>query len=400
MNTILARHSSRGAHSSNPSSTPRSATTLGVRLGLALLLSFGALAEVALHSPGLPPSRMDDQGRLVEDWGAVGIRLTGEGLATDQGVTVTEVKLDGHIPAAQARQRLGSIACALTAFRAPVWPSGLDVLTVAVEETSGHASACTIALDLPANVRVGAKTVLQGGRPILALPATPRVTERTRDWGYRDDAVSLPGWARPEGACDPAFRNIRAGLGGVPIEYRFNVVPGAAFNVVLGFCESHWAQSGQRPVVCRLEGAAPQEIDPIARWGQHQPGAVLFAAKDANGDGCLDLAVLPRAGAPDLNPILNVIWIFLDGPPSALDRVIAGQSTIQALRHVDVGGDKDQSLHSAGLIEYELALPPNGRQELVFLVACPGSSAPRPDQTGWTAETLRRAANEVWRDWR
>lgn len=371
---------------------------MGLLLGLLVLP--GASAEVTLSSPGLSPSRMDDQGRLVEDWGAIGIRLTGEGVPAGQAFAVSEVKLDDGVRAAVARQQSGAITCTVTAFRAPVWPSGLDVLTVAVEEGGGRESACKIALDLPPSVRIGAKTVVQGGRPVVTLPATPRVTQETRDWGYEDDAVSLPGWAKPEGAGDAAFRNIRAGLGGVSIEYRFKVEPKASFNVVLGFCESHWSQSGQRPVVCQVEGAASQEIDPLARWGQHQPGGLLFAAKDANGDGFLDLAVLPKAGAPDLNPILNVIWIFPDGPAPALDRVVAGHMNGQAVRYVDVGGENDQSLHTGGRVEYDLALPPNGRRELVFLVACPGSSAPLPNQTAWTIEKLRRAAVEVWRGWR
>ena len=45
-------------------------------------------------------------------------------------------------------------------------------------------------------------------------------------------------------------------MGGVPILYHFKVEPKAEVNVVLGFCESHWAQSGQRPVICQVEGAA------------------------------------------------------------------------------------------------------------------------------------------------
>ena len=212
--------------------------------------------------------------------------------------------------------------------------------------------------------------------------------------------MSLPGWAKPAVECDPAFRNIRAGMGGVPIEYRFKVDSKESFNLVLGWCESHWSQSGQRPVLCEIEGAAAQEVDPVARWGQHQPGAILFAAKDANGDGFLDVAIRPKRGAPDLNPILNAIWLFPSGPALNLERVVRGQVSAEALRCVDVGGEKDQSLEGGGEVEYAVTLPPNGRQELIFLVACPGGSAPLPNQTGWTTDKLRRAAVEVWRDWR
>ena len=50
-----------------------------------------------------------------------------------------------------------------------------------------------------------------------------------------------------------AHRQIRAGMGGVPITYRFAVQTGEKRYVVLGFCESHWAEAGQRPLVINVE---------------------------------------------------------------------------------------------------------------------------------------------------
>jgi hypothetical protein len=126
----------------------------------------------------------------------------------------------------------------------------------------------------------------------------------------------------------------------------------------------------------------------------------VFAARDANGDGTLDIAVLPKPGAPDENPILNAIWLF---PPDAspnLEQVIAGKLNAVALRYVAVGGSSDQSLYAGGRVEYALKLPAHATKELVFLVACPGSSVPSPDQTTWTPEKLRQSAAAVWRDWR
>ncbi len=221
-----------------------------------------------------------------------------------------------------------------------------------------------------------------------------------RDWGWADDAVALPGWARPAVECDPAFRNIRAGMGGVPIHYHFKVAPEARVKVALGFCESHWSQAGQRPVICRVEGASPQEVDPLARWGRHQPGAVAFAASDANRDGTLDVSVLPKPGAPDQNPILNAIWLFPADATPDLEQVVAGKLNAVASRYVAVGGGNDQSLYAGGRVEYALKLAARGTKELTFLVACPGSSVPPPDQTAWTVEKLRQSAAEVWRDWR
>ncbi len=367
---------------------------------LALLLVARLQAEVTFTSPGLAPTRMDDQGRLVEDWGSITVNVAGAGLPSTAAATLQSIKLDGLIPAAQAQAQYGTIALTLTAFRAPVWPAGLDVLTVRLAETAGRETPVQLSLALPETVRLGLKTVTVGGRVVLGLPVGTRVFQAMRDWGWADDAAALPGWAKPAVECDPAFQNIRAGLGGVPIQYHFKVDPKANVKVVLGFCESHWAQAGQRQVICQVEGTPPQEVDPVARWGQHRPGAILFAASDANSDGRLDVAVLPQPGAPDQNPILNAIWLFPADASPNLEQVIAGKLNATALRCVAVGGSNDQSLYAGGRVEYALKLSANATQELTFLVACPGGSVPLPDQTAWTPEKLRHSAAAVWREWR
>lgn len=367
---------------------------------LALLFAAHLHAEVSFTSPGLPPTRMDDQGRLVEDWGAIAVNVAGDGLPATAPADVKSLKLDGFIPAAQAQSRYGSIALTLTALRAPVWPAGLDVLTVRLAETAGQETPVQLSLVLPETVRLGLRTVTIGGRTVLSLPDGTRVSQAMRDWGWADDAVALPGWARPAADCDPAFRNIRAGMGGVPIRYHFKLAPKARVKVALGFCESHWSQAGQRPLLCQVEGAPPQEVDPLARWGRHQPGAVMFEASDANADGTLDVSVLPKPGARDQNPILNAIWLFPADATPDLDQVIAGKLNTAASRYVAVGGSNDQSLYAGGRVEYALKLPAHSTQELTFLVACPGGSLPPPDQTTWTPEKLRQSAAAVWRDWR
>jgi hypothetical protein len=238
-----------------------------------------------------------------------------------------------------------------------------------------------------------------GPRTVLAMPEETLEGQELREWGYADEAVSMPGWARPSVKCDPAFANIRAGMGGVKIAYRFAVKPKSRTPVVLGFCESHWAQPGQRPLLCRVEGAESQTVDPVARWGQHKPGALAFAARDVNGDGKLEVTVSPAPGANDRNSILNAIWLFPPGPPPKLDQVIAGALSAKAIRYVAVGGDKDQSIYPAGKLEYKLNLPAGGVRELAFFVACQGGSAPIPGVSAWTTDGLRRAAADVWRQW-
>ena len=367
---------------------------------LVLVFATQLQAEVAFTSPGLPPTSMNNQGSLVEDWGTLTVNVAGAGLPATVPATVQSIKLDGLIPAAQAQSSYGAVALTLTAFRAPVWPAGLDVLTVHLEETTGQETSLQLSLGLPETGRLGLKTVTLGDRAVLGLPAGTKVSQAMRDWGWADDAVALPGWARPAVDCDPAFKNIRAGMGGVPILYHFKVDAKAKLKVVLGFCESHWSQAGQRPVICQVEGAPTQEVDPLALWGQHRPGATVFAAGDANGDGTLDVAILPKPGAPDQNPILNAIWLFPADASPNLEQVIAGKLNGVALRYVAVGGGNDQSLYAGGRVEYALKLPAHATQELTFLVACPGSAVPPPDQTAWTPEKLRQSAATVWRDWR
>jgi len=370
---------------------------LGVIVAAALPPRSNAQAGTPIPTPGLAASHVDSEGRLVEDWGALGIRLAGDGVHMGPaGVSAGDVA--PGVPGVRIVRDGGAVTLDATVFRAPVWPSGLDILTVRLASKSDRDVPVRLTVELPASARVGKRLVSLGGRAIVGLPERPAPVRELREWGHWDEAADLPGWARPEGECDPAFRNIRAGLGGVPIAYRFAVEPGGAANVFLGFCESHWRAAGQRPVVCQVEGAPLQEIDPIARWGVHKPGAVLFAARDVNGDGRLDVAVLPKPGSPDVNPILNVIWLFPPGAAPSAEAVVSGRLNAVATRVVDVGGPGDQALEAAGRLQYDLVVAKSGT-ELTLLVACPGATVESPSRSAWTPETLRAAAARVMADW-
>ncbi len=372
-------------------------------LGAAILIAASAAATLAaepvsFHSPGLPPSRMDAEGRLCEDWGSVGVRLSGPAVA-DGATTVEAVKLEGVVPAARAVSARGAVRLVCTAYRSPAYPQGIDVLAVRVEEVKGQAAQVNVTLDLPPKARIGLRTVKVGSRTVVTLPAEAIQDQQPRDWGYCDEASSLPGWAKPLGKCDPAFRNIRAGMGGVPILYRFAVKPKSEAHVVLGLCESHWKEARQRPLLCRVEGADPQQVDPVGQWGQHKPGVLLFHARDENGDGQIEVNVRSATGANDRNPILNAIWIFPPGKAPDLVKLLSGALSKAAIRYVDVGGETDQSLYPPGKLDYRLSLSARGAKELVFWVASQGGSAPIPETTAWTTDLLRRAAHDVWRDW-
>jgi hypothetical protein len=371
---------------------------IAILLATAIQSAAARGGPVEIGSPGLRPSRMDADGRLVEDWGTVGVRLSGEGLE-DGPVSVASLKLDDVIPAARAASPRGPVTVSWTAYRAPAYPAGVDVLAISLEETKNRPVELTLALDVPEGVEVGTRTARLGNRTVLVLPDEVLKEQPLREWGYADEALSLAGWGKPDVECDPAFRNIRAGMGGVPIVYRFAVKRKSAATVVLGFCESHWAEPAQRPLSCHVEGADPETVDPVATWGRHKPGVLSFAAKDQNGDGLLEVVVRSAPGASDRNPILSAVWLFPQGETPKPEQVISGSLDTVAIRYVDAGGDADQSIYPPGKLEYQIRLPAGGKKELVFAVACPGGSAPSPETTAWTPAALRRAASDVWRDW-
>ena len=361
---------------------------------------WAAIADesIPISSPGFRASTLDAQGRLIEDWGAVHVRLVGDGV-TDEPLQLESCKLDDVIPAARATANRGPVGLTCVAFRAPTFPSGVDVLQVRVEEIHGQPCSVKLVLDLPEETSAGSRTVSLGGRTVLALSEKIINDQPLRDWGYDDQAVSLPNWARPIGDCDPAFRNIRAGMGGVPIVYHFQIPPRGQADLRLGFCESHWTTAGQRPLTCQVEGAPTETVDPIDRWGRHQPGIVSFAARDEDGDGRLTVVVKTSPTAQDANPILNAIWLFAPGKAPTDAQLLTGAGGSAALYVVDVGGKHDQSILPPAKLEYTVNLPAQGFREWTFLVAAPGGSAPHPSQTTWDPISLRRAARDVWRDW-
>jgi hypothetical protein len=357
-----------------------------------------AQEPVEISSPGLSSSRMDRHGVLIEDWGTVDVQLSGEGIA-EGTVELRAVQLNERIPAAQAVSDHGAVRLTRTAYRAPIFPAGVDVLTVEVADLQDSPRDVLLTLKPSAGSKTGARSVRIGGRVVVLLPHDVADNAELREWGFCDEASALPGWAKPQGNCDAAFRNIRAGMGGVPIVYRFSVTPGSQSNVMLGICESHWAEPGQRPLRCQVEGADSQTIDPVAKWGQHVPGILAFDARDTNGDGWLQISVRSAPHAPDTNPILNAIWIYPADDASLADQVLAGTQNDAALYYVDVGGQNDQSIYPPGKLEFPLPLPAGGSQRLTFLVACPGGAAPLPETSTWDEPSLLRAAYDVWRDW-
>ncbi|MEW6358539.1 MAG: hypothetical protein AB1696_19550 [Planctomycetota bacterium] len=377
--------------------TPR---FLLIGLVIGICLSGQAEDGMLIGAPDMPPTMVDPSGGLRETWGTVRLSLIVDGAEAGKA---SQSRPEGDAPTVVTTASAGPLSLTVIAYRAPIWPSGVDVMEAVVKNADKQAKTATLFAIVPEKLQRGGMTFRTGSRTVLSLPPAPPVVKNT---GCLTGAQALPKWGKPDAPCDASFHNIRAGMGGIPIEYRFAVEKGSARTVALGFCESHHAEAGKRPQIARVEGAADQAIDPIAKWGQHKPGCLVFDAKDANGDEWIEIAVLPKEGAPDRNPILNTIWIFPAKTAIDAAQVISGAMNKKAEHYVDVGGPSDlpQSVpgkvdFKPGQVSYPLQIEPGKEERLTFLLACAGASAPVWEETAWTPANLRSAADAVWSDW-
>ena len=364
---------------------------------LFLLVSCAAWGggTMALSSPGFPPSEVDETGAVHEPWGVAALRLT-----VPAGAELRSQHYDEtSAPTVTTTYAADGVVLEQKAYRAPVWPSGVDVLEACLRNTTEEKRAIELEFVLPVDIGFGERIGTIGGRQAVALPNAIEPQRNARSWGAVQPGSALPGWGRPSAECAPAFKNIRAGMGGVKLAYRFSVVPGEGRTVALGLCESYWAESGKRPMTLRVEGAPARTVDPVAEWGQHGAGCIFFKAVDLNGDGAIDVAVEPHPSAQDKNPILNVLWVFPEGMAMDPEQVTAGAMNDHAEHYVDVGGETDQMFYEGGSLRYALELAPGAEEELLFLLGSPGSSGvPDPGTMAWTPSSLRKAAEDVWRD--
>lgn len=141
-------------------------------------------------------------------------------------------------------------------------------------------------------------------------------------------------WAKPPAALDPSLRHIAVHNGGA-ILYELTVPTGTARRVALALCEGWWKEIGQRVQVLRVEGAAPKTVDTVADLGQNKAAAFWFEAKDANGDGKIEIAVEAATQAADKNTILNGLWIFAADQNPDSEALLAGKLNLLALARMN-----------------------------------------------------------------
>lgn len=357
-------------------------------LGRLFLRPSRQLDRLARHAP----TAIAPDGTIHEQWGDVAVRIQEPAGVQQTGQTYTA----DPAPTVVTRKVAGPIEITETVLRAPVMPAGADLLKVLVKNVGTAAAKVRIDLALPETVSVGERIGVGGSAPVLAILDAPQTERAFKPWGHTGGSAALPGWASPQPPCDPAFANIRAGMGGVPIEYRFATPDGKGRTVLLGFCESFWATPG-RPLNIDVEGAPAMRFEPITAWGRHVPGCLKFAAADGDTDGYIRVTVNPVPGAPDVNPILNAIWVFQADVDA--EQVKLGALNDRAEHYVDVGGERDQCIFENGPLSVEWEAEPGAEKMLLFALAAPDSTVPTPGQTSWTPESMESAAITLWRDW-
>jgi len=367
-----------------------------------LLLSQPAPAGAPQPLPGVTGLPMQgfvlvEGGRTVrEDWGTVTVRLEGE----DTPVLLGPV--GGPVPALRARSRSGTCELVTTIFRTPTDPTGSEAIQAEVANRGAAPASARLVLAHNASgpeLSLSKEALSAGVRRLIALPGYAEPTLPMNDWGLASNAAPLPGWARPTQPCDPAFGNIRVGWYGNPITYRFKVEPGSARLVMMGVCESHWAEGGKRPLILQVEGAADVRVDPVTDWGRHVPQCVPFQAKDLNGDGWLTATSICSPDVADTNSILNAIWVFPPGSGEDPEAVKRGERSDRAQFYVQCGGPRDQSLYTVGDVVYDLPLQPGETKTLVFLLGSRGASAPAGPATAGEAGRYWADAERLWGEW-
>lgn len=159
-------------------------------------------------------------------------------------------------------------------------------------------------------------------------------------------AVSLPrrldddeikrNFAHPSAVTDPELKNAALHEGGSIVCQ----ASGQALRIAFILCEGQYDQPGQRLLTLHAEGAAPRSVDTVKDIGKNKAAAFWFDARDANGDGKIELSVAPAEQSVDKTAILNGLWVFPAGAQVDDKALLAGRPGVKgALRMSLLSGD-------------------------------------------------------------
>lgn len=145
---------------------------------------------------------------------------------------------------------------------------------------------------------------------------------RTKDYERLDGISGSLDWAKPAANVSPEFRNVAWGITR-PVAYRVRVSAGATKRIMLGFCESYKNYLYQRTANMNVEGAPAQIVDLALNAPHNQPQVFLFDAKDADGNGWIDIKVFAPQGQ-DPNATLATIAVYAPGLILTRGELLAG----------------------------------------------------------------------------
>ncbi|MHB1459098.1 MAG: hypothetical protein ACYC0V_19500, partial [Armatimonadota bacterium] len=178
----------------------------------------------------------------------------------------------------------------------------------------------------------------------ISFSDTASNTGRISEPPENNKILHIRDWAKPNIAADPAFRDVAVGLDHTPMSYSVTVEPGVGYVVVLGFCESHWDKSGQRLVDITIDGRHRVTVDTIAdAGGRNIPFVVKIPVLDSDKDGLIMISIRAADGSPDVNSILNILWVFKGTETESIDStaLIRGDLNEMAYVYLPAGSIKD-----------------------------------------------------------
>lgn len=202
---------------------------------------------------------------------------------------------------------------------------------------------------------------------------------------------TLRDWASPSVPCEPAFRHAATDRKEI-VHYRFRAEKGSDYTVVFGFCEGANDQPGDRLVDIEVEAKRRRRLDLAAEWGRNHPVLIPLEARDEDGDGLVDLAVVPVDDCKDPSSVLNVLWVFAEKPALNIEELLLGHSSVPALAHIACGDDPDRQLVSPSVNVILLRLRNTGATAVqvspAFIVESPDPAQPGEREVGFGAWTV------------
>jgi len=388
------------------------------RLSLALALSTLATAGESTLFKGrseipLPRLPFAFDAVVTSDGGlryGNGVRVSAEptgDLAFPRGTAATRKFLGGGIPIVVTTRESDKLAIETTAF-APSNPP-LDALRIVLRnKTAAPLSPVLRVAALGAQGTLPAPlTGFQAGGTVLALcdttdgkPVSAPPPKAKQHVFQQRGGQAMPNWGHPKVACDRGFNNIVAGMQ-EPATFLLKAEPDKRYVVAVGLCESHWKGPGNRICDILIEKKKVATVDPCAKpYGTDVPFVLTFPAADANKDGWIEVTSVGARGSPDVNSIVNVLWLFDEevGKALAASDILSGSANERAACYVDCGGGGAPTGPTVVTLDFRFELPPNGSATL--WLKKPGAPV-KASEVAKLAEAdpakLLAATEEAWR---